>query len=84
MPWYSKYNFQNVKSMSANNRFTEDDTFRILSRPSIDEMIMIHNKWWYTNPSKDKRQRIPFMEQYGWTWEEFVRRVGVKAGNHFW
>ena len=51
---------------------TEDDTFRILSRPSFDEMEKIHDDWWYSIPSRDQRQRIPFMLKHKWTWLEFV------------
>jgi hypothetical protein len=62
---------------------TEDDTFRILSRPSFDEMFRIHQAWWYTLDSKDKSLRIPFMKSYGWTWLGFMqeaarRRVSYK------
>jgi hypothetical protein len=61
---------------------TEDDTFRILSRPGFEEMKLIHQSWWYSNPSKDKRQRIPFMIKHKRTWLEFVleakkREVGL-------
>jgi hypothetical protein len=65
-------------------RGTEDDTFRILSRPGFDEMRNIHHAWYYDGTiNKNTSLRIPFMKKHGWTWLEFMleanrRGVGDK------
>jgi hypothetical protein len=51
---------------------TEDDTFRVLSRPGFDEMLRIHNEWRQRQPTKNTELRIPFMKHHNWTWLEFV------------
>jgi hypothetical protein len=52
---------------------TEEDTFRVLARPSLEEMRDIHAAWWSNLPNKDSSLRISFMKSYGWTWLEFMR-----------
>jgi len=52
--------------------YTEDDTFRVLSRPGFDEMMHIHNQWRRLLSDRSTIQRIPFMKQYKWSWSEFV------------
>lgn len=55
---------------------TEDDTFRILSRPSIHEMVVLHRDWKrkFTDEGKEFNTmwNISFMRSYGWDWTEFL------------
>ncbi len=55
---------------------TLDDTFRILARPKLDEMVDIYKE--------EKRKirgascsldNITICKKYGWRWEEFLRDV---------
>lgn len=70
---------------------TEDDTFRMLSRPGLAEMAALYrNKFILTHglarcgDRNDERQE--FFNSYGWGVEEFFRArdkawgIGVKAG----
>lgn len=54
---------------------TEDDTFRVLSRPNIHEMIYLHQQWrnTFANNSFDSRWNINFLEKHGWDWVEFLK-----------
>jgi hypothetical protein len=61
---------------------TEDDTFRILARPDIHEMVRLHaeyTKQWHANNSGTypTTENIRFAKHYGWNWVEFldVKRV---------
>jgi hypothetical protein len=61
---------------------TEDDTFRILSRPSWNEMRIMYLEWMTDNPisiSSDDE----FMKVHGWTlweWEEERRKRFPEIG----
>lgn len=56
---------------------TEDDTFRVLARPNIEQMVELHFHWKKKITDKDKifnsSLNISFMKYYGWTWLEFLR-----------
>jgi hypothetical protein len=56
---------------------TEDDTFRILARPSIHEMVELHRKWKIKHSRKDGSyntvHNLSFVKHYGWTWFEYLR-----------
>lgn len=47
---------------------SEDDTFRILARPSFDEMTML-----FKECGLKPYQRLEFAKKYGWTWSEYAR-----------
>lgn len=58
--------------------FTEDDTFRILARPNLDQMVELHAEFVYGWRKKHEGiyptiLNISFMRQHGWTWPEFLR-----------
>jgi hypothetical protein len=57
---------------------TEDDTFRVLSRPCFEEMRELYRDWWLNNKTNTSL-RISFMKQHKWTWLEFVL-VAKKRG----
>lgn len=61
----------------SSNEYTEDDTFRVLARPNIHQMVELHFAWKrkITDGGKDFNSmwNIPFMKHYGWTWMEFLR-----------
>ena len=61
--------------------FSEDDTFRILSRPSFDEMVAIREKW--LDDLHDRRLRRQLLMDYGWRIEEFdllfTERIGQQC-----
>jgi len=56
---------------------TEDDTFRILARPDIHEMVRLHWAWVKSITDEGKKfnssWNITFMKSHGWTWLEFLR-----------
>lgn len=49
---------------------TEDDTFRVLSRAAVPEMLRHYEDW-----AENKNGRFEGLEEmcnlYGWTWQEF-------------
>lgn len=49
---------------------TEDDTFRILSRPSLQEMIGHYKAWVDDNFLMESPDKA--IEQHGWGWQEFL------------
>lgn len=58
--------------------YTEDDTFRILSRPSIQEMVRLYND---TRDDKNRKTynlefvtmlNIKFINEHNWDWIEFL------------
>lgn len=57
----------------------EDDTFRILSRPSFEEIDDIFYKWLRHDTTtftiKNYKERERFLEQHGWTYAEYVNYV---------
>ena len=54
--------------MNANTA-TEDDLFRILSRPSFQEMKKIEHVW--IDDGTDHRLFIEILTHHGWTIEEY-------------
>jgi len=47
---------------------TEDDTFRILARPTFDEMTQLFK----SIPEMYPYERIAFAKIYGWSWAEYA------------
>lgn len=72
----SKKNMKNI-SESSKLGSTEDDTFRILARPNIDKMVVLHREWVAehrkSNGTYDQQQNIQFAKYYGWTWITFLK-----------
>lgn len=56
---------------------TEDDTFRILARPDIDKMVILHQECILehrdASGTYDQQKNIVFSKYYGWTWIEFLK-----------
>ena len=50
---------------------TEDDTFRVLSRPSFDEMERMVYPWWYD--TRDRKALVKLLEENKWTIAEFTK-----------
>lgn len=54
----------------------EDDVFRILSKPDIHRMVVLHRKWVSDNQGAegkyDQRKNIDFAVRYGWDWIEYL------------
>jgi hypothetical protein len=50
-------------------QFTEDDTFRVLSRPSFEEMTRLYHRYLGSNVriTVDK-----FFKQHKWTFDEYI------------
>lgn len=59
--------------------YTEDDTFRVLARPDIHKMVVLHQDWQNgekhksANGSYSSLKNIEFAKYYGWTWIEFLK-----------
>jgi len=57
--------------------YTEDDTFRILSRPSIHQMVSLHVEWKKKHQRRDgtynSTHNLRFAKHYGWGWIEYLR-----------
>jgi len=52
----------------------EDDTFRILSRPSVHEMVMIDGRRpQRLRPLYSSLDNIVWAAEYGWSWGEYQR-----------
>lgn len=62
---------------------TEDDTFRILSRPGIHEMVELYKEYkrgtYIPDEFYDTRKNIVFANRHGWDWVEFL--VAAKQAN---
>jgi len=56
-------------------KYTVDDTFRVLARPSYEEMVRLHREWAPIGTAfpHGTQANIPFMKHYGWTWLEFMQ-----------
>ena len=52
---------------------TEDDTFRILKRPTFREMSILIIKWYCDED--DNRQYDEILRDYGWTRGEYQKAV---------
>lgn len=57
---------------------TEDDTFRVLARPSPQEMKELQYQWiadWCRRTGKDRYpspENLNFAKHYGWEWSEYL------------
>lgn len=60
---------------------TEEDTFRILKKPSHSEMTDIYNEWFRLpeilkifkyNYSEFCKLREPLFNRYCWTWDTYI------------
>ena len=76
------------KSPSESSRlstYTEDDTFRILARPDIHKMVILHREWIQKERDRkgvyDSRKNITFCKHNGWQWIEFLREK--KSAGYF-
>lgn len=59
----------------------EDDTFRILSRPDIHEMVKIYTEFKKDHVGVyDTRWNIELVRKYKWDWIEFL--VAKKAAGY--
>lgn len=60
---------------------TEDDTFRILSRPSIHKMVVLHKEWVKKKSTRyngvyhqyNSMLNLEFAKYYGWGWVEYLK-----------
>ena len=57
---------------------SEDDTFRILARPSFDKIREMHcdykRSWRAAHGSNyPSTLNVSFMKHHGWTWLEFIK-----------
>jgi hypothetical protein len=66
------------------SRFTEDETFRILARPSFEKIWEMHNEWKNSKklpyPATDN---VVFMKHHGWSWLEFLREQKARGLSPF-
>jgi len=62
---------------------TEDDTFRILSRPTYDEMSSLRSDWIDSCAASTNkiRDHDKFLEEHGWTWPEFITQLRLRMSN---
>ena len=61
--------------------YNEDDTFRILSRPSIYEMVGLYKQFKLGRGVYDTRMNIVFVNKYGWDWVEFLTAAKAESIN---
>ena len=54
---------------------TEEDTFRTLSRPSLDEMITIFGKKYWSIRHTPIFGQEAFLAEYGWDYKEFADKI---------
>ena len=57
---------------------TEDDLFRILKRPDIHAMVVLHRDWVRDHRDAgggiyDQRKNLELVKLYGWDWIEFLK-----------
>lgn len=57
---------------------TEDELFKVLSRPGIHEMVSIFSEWDASNNSSINR--LAFMKEFKWDWVEFL--IAKKAAGY--
>lgn len=60
---------------------TEDDTFLILSRPSIPEMLQHYNDW-IENKNGQFEGLQEMCKRHGWDWAEFSVAAGIWKEKH--
>jgi len=55
---------------------TEDDTFRVLARPSVEEMVKLHREhyreWCSNSEVYPASQCVIFAKHHGWGWLEYL------------
>jgi len=62
---------------------TEDDTFRVLSRPGIHEMYRLYIEWYAAQGHNyPTTMNIEFVRQYNWEWLEFL--LAKNAAGYFY
>jgi hypothetical protein len=67
----------NMKEISE-DKYTEDDTFRVLARPDIHTMVKLHQQYKVNcrrgQPDQPypSTKNISFCKYYGWDWVEFL------------
>lgn len=63
---------------------TEDDTFRILSRPGVEQMKLLYVAWRTehldSGGNYDTRLNLEFARQNGWNWVEYLTEKNRRAG----
>jgi hypothetical protein len=68
---------KNTESLELHSHMTEDDTFRVLARPDIHKMVILHREWVQLHRGEDgtydQQKNIKFARHYGWTWIEYLR-----------
>jgi hypothetical protein len=68
---------------STSTAVTEDDTFRILARPDIHKMVILHTEWSQKQRALkdpfDTRKNIEFVKHHGWGWIEFLNAKKEKG-----
>lgn len=56
---------------------SEDDLFRVLARPDIEKMVILHADWIHSHRdctgTYNQTKNIEFARYYGWTWIEFLK-----------
>ena len=69
--------WKNMQQNGNEETNSQDDLFRILARPSFDEIREMHaeHKWKYREKHGEypSTENIAFMKHHGWTWFEFLR-----------
>jgi len=73
----------NSLSAASTNMKTEEDTFKVLKRPSVHEMRTLHsewkNRWILSHPDPaggykvyPSTQNLEFVKHYDWDWVEYL------------
>jgi hypothetical protein len=67
---------ENRSLSGATAEYTEDDTFRVLARPKLEQMMELHAAWkrkiHEDGAEFNTTWNIAFMKHHGWTWVEYL------------
>lgn len=61
---------------------SEDDTFRALQRPAIEEMLE-HYVVWVKNNNYTQESIDTLCKRHGWTWQDFKKEAGSLLDNRY-
>lgn len=62
---------------------TEDDTFRILARPDVHELMTLYQKNMKKRGSAyTSIENVSFCKYHGWRWREFLQEARAAGINH--